>query len=205
MTTNPFPPPCTPAEVIASRSGLYHLLSRLWIREVDEKLLSQLLSSPLCESFTEAGGILPTSQNVSESVEQLAIEYCRLFVGPTGHLPPCQSVWQEGQFQGSMIGSMENFCAAVDYDTSLLGGRNMKDHLGIQLDVMGHILDLLSQPTHQDESQPDLLAFAETFYQTHLTWATKLFAAVSQKTTTDFYRSVVLLTQQFLASEAAPN
>ena len=205
MTTNQFTTLCTPSEAIASRSGLYHLLSRLWIREVDEKLLRQLLSSPLCESFTEAGGILPTSQNVSESVEQLAIEYCRLFVGPTDHLPPYQSVWQEGQFQGSMIGSMENFCAALGYDTSLLGGSIMKDHLGIQLDVMGHILDLVSQRTHEDEFQHSLLVFAQTFYQTHLTWATKLFDAASQKTTTDFYRSVVLLTQHFLASETAAN
>ena len=80
-------------EESAARSGLYRLLGRLWLREMDQDALRELGRPPLCDSFVNAGGVLPTNDDL-EMIEQLAVDYCQLFVGPAGHLPPVQSVWQ---------------------------------------------------------------------------------------------------------------
>lgn len=70
-------------------------------------------------------------------VEQLAIDYCQLFIGPADHLPPFQSVWQSGQFHGSTTASMREFVDPVGYEAT---AGIMLDHPGVQLGIMGHVL-----------------------------------------------------------------
>ena len=43
------------------RSSTYHLLARLWLKEVDRNLLDHLGSPPLRDAFTAAGGCLAAS------------------------------------------------------------------------------------------------------------------------------------------------
>ena len=172
---------------------MYRLLGRFWLREVDRELLRALRSPPLREAFTDAGGVLPAGDD-DGTIEQLAIDYCRLFIGPTGHLPPYQSVWQGGQLQGTTAASMARFIDVVRYDTGRLPRGMMLDHLGVQLDVMGHILSQLT--TGQIEK--DLSALAATFFRTHLTWTADFLNIAPQRATTDFYRSTLALTRVFL-------
>ena len=186
----------------AARSGTYRLLARLWLREVDGELLRKLRSPPLCDSFVEAGGILPVDEDEDWTIEQLAVDYCRLFVGPTGHLPPCQSVWREGQFQGTTTASMERFVQVVHYNHSASTRGIMWDHLGVQLDVMGHILDQFANGQLKPDHQSLLSELATAFFTRHLLWTTELLEAVAQKATTEFYRSTTRLTREFLDSES---
>lgn len=185
----------------AARSGTYRLLARLWLREVDGELLRELRSPRLCDSFVEAGGILPVDEDEDWTIEQLAIDYCRLFVGPTGHLPPYQSVWQEGQFQGTITASMESFVRAVHYDRNASTRGIMWDHLGVQLDVMGHILDQFVTRPPEPGRQGLLSELATAFFTRHLLWATELLEAVAERATTKFYRSTTKLTREFFDSE----
>ncbi len=191
-----------PASQAVARSGTYRLLARLWLREVDRDLVRELRAPPLSHSFVEAGGVLPIGDD-DLAIEQLAIDYCRLFVGPTDHLPPYQSVWQNGQFQGTTIASMETFIDVVGYDVDTLPSGIMRDHLGVQLDVMGHILSQFSTR----ESEPDLhdlrSDLALKFFTAHLRWANELLDAAAQRATSDFYRSTVTLTRGFLDLECA--
>ncbi len=182
----------------AARSGTYRLLARLWLREVDHDLLQALCAPPLRDSFVAAGGTLPAHDD-AETVEQLTHDYCRLFVGPTGHLPPYQSVWQTGQFQGTATSSIKQFIEIVDYDR--LSG-TMLDHLGIELDVMGHILRHLSSFESDSDTLNGVAELANAFFTAHLTWPAELIELAANRATTEFYRSLCTLTRNFLDSEA---
>jgi TorA maturation chaperone TorD len=192
-------------EDAASRSGTYRLLARLWLREVDLDLLQELRQAPLRDSFVAAGGVLPEyERDASDSkttIENLAIAYCRLFVGPANHLPPFQSVWQAGQFQGTATASMREMIDVVGYDVVPLPGGVMLDHLGVQLDVMGNLLEQLSSWPAEAGSCDQVWELADSFYAKHLLWPADLLATAARQAEDDFYRSFIMLTREFLKSE----
>jgi TorA maturation chaperone TorD len=190
----------TAPEEIAARSGMYRLLARLWLREVDRNLLRELCCSPLCNLFTAAGGALP-GRNDESTLEQLAIDYCRLFVGPTDHLPPYQSVWQTGQFHGATAVSMRNFVDVVGYNAQMLPAGMMLDHLGVQLDVMGHILGQVSNWQSEENELDEVMELSNSFFARHLLWPTELLQTSLPRAATDFYRSSIQVTHEFLKSE----
>ncbi len=190
-----------PTEEVAARSGVYRLLARLWLREVDSALLDELNSAPLSHAFADAGGVVSTSDDAT-TIDELAIEYCRLFVGPTDHLPPFQSVWQSGQFQDGTAASMKEFVEIVDYDADALPSGIMLDHLGVQLDVMGHILGVLSTRQAELQTIETLSDLAQTYWLTHVQWPADLLELAGQRVTSGFYRFVISMTRDFLDSES---
>ena len=179
---------------------MYRLLARLWLSEVDENLLQNLLASPLRNSFVAAGGILPATSG-DQTVEQLSIDYCQLFIGPTDHLPPYQSVWQFGQFQGTTTVSMKRFIQIAGYDSEALPSGIILDHLGVQLDVMGHVLDeVVSEPSNS-RAVTTISEIANSYFAIHLRWPAELLAVAERRATTEFYRSVIEMTREFLDCE----
>jgi TorA maturation chaperone TorD len=194
-------------EELTARSGVYRLLARLWLREVDEALWSALRQPPLSEFFTQAGGLPPEAE-----VDELAIDFCQLFLGPTGHLPPYQSVWERGQFQSPATSSMHAFADLIGYEFGSQPHAAMPDHLGVQLDVMASILEVVADAfAAEDATDCDRAAagnridtateVATTFFQRHLAWPEPLFLAAEPRATTGFYRSVIALTREFLHHE----
>ncbi|REK22859.1 MAG: hypothetical protein DWQ42_16235 [Planctomycetota bacterium] len=183
----------------AARSGMYRLLARLWLQEVDAALLAELCRQPLGEAFVAAGGVLPAaSDEVTTVLEPLAVDYCRLFIGPSDHLPPYQSVWQTGQFQGATIPSLEAFIDVIGYDVDRLPSGTMLDHLGVQLDMLGHVLgEVATMPS--DEAWQ----IADAFFYAHLRWPIELLTAAADRADSPFYRAVVEMTRAFLESEVA--
>lgn len=178
---------------LASLASTYRLLARLWIRELDEQFLAFLLVPPLCDVFTAAGGTLP-ADFAPATLEELAVDYCQLFLGPANHLPPFQSVWQHGQFQGESAESMQHYVSVSGCGTSGL----MVDHLGVQLDVMGRLLDFGSESVQHFD---DVFDLATTYFAEHLTWAAPLLELAINRAATDFYRSTIRMTRDFLNSE----
>lgn len=182
-------------EELTGLAGMYRQLARLWLREVDEQLLSHLLEPPLYDVFTAAGGALPDGVD-AVTLEELAVDYCQLLVGPANHLPPYQSVWQRGQFQSEPADSMQRYAAAIGYESDGL----MFDHLGVQLDVMSHLLD--GGPESQQHSEAVFRRAAE-YLAEHLSWATPLLEAANQRATTEFFRATIGMTRDSLQSEMA--
>ncbi len=79
------------------------LLASVFAREPDQPLLDQLIARR--DELTDALGSDPlndlASDNADDTIEALAVEYCRLFIGPKGHLAPVESiVLGEGQLWG---------------------------------------------------------------------------------------------------------
>ena len=176
-------------------AGVYQLLARLWLREVDEQLLADLSRPPLRDVFTAAGGTLPKHVDTA-TLEELAVDFCQLFIGPANHLPPYQSVWQAGQFQSSPTEPMRRYTDWLGYDADGV----MLDHLGVQCDVMSRLLG--SAPLAM-KATGELLRLAGTYFDLHLAWAFPLLESAVQRAETDFYQSTIRLTRDFLTSERA--
>ncbi len=83
-------------------------------REVNTELLSMLAA---CRSsmLTVLGDDPLAGVNVNDldaAVEILAVEYCRLFIGPHGHMPPVESVvLGEGKVWGASTESVSKLTA----------------------------------------------------------------------------------------------
>jgi TorA maturation chaperone TorD len=182
----------------ASSSGVYQLLSRLWLREADSELVQFLRSSPIRPLFVQAGGVVPEDdENV---IDELAIDYCQLFLGPADHLPPYQSVWQTGQFQSQTSAAMQEFIDLVPFELEAQAENVMPDHLGLQLEIMSGILNRIATAGHGTDREV-MMEVARIFFDRHLTWSHQLLRAVVDRAGSDFYRSVARLTDEFLRSE----
>jgi TorA maturation chaperone TorD len=201
VNTTPLPYDATELEAV---SGTYQLLGRLWAREVDVSLYEMLDSTETRELFVAAGGKLPKANDLTSAaevetfLEQLAIEYCELFIGPKKHLPPFQSVWQTGQFQSPAIESMRDFIDVTNFSINENASTLMSDHLAVQLSVMAHLCELMTT-----DQRPELLEIAQHFFARHLTWHAGLVDGVVQRNVSDFYSSVAKITGDFLEQEQA--
>jgi len=177
---------------LEARAGVYELLSRLWLYEVDPELLSELTDGSLAAAWRELGG----PDTGDRHVESLATEYCRLFVGPRGHVAPFQSVWESGQHGGTSVSSMREYLSLLNEPVP--GLEEIPDHFGVQLLLMGTFLRCLSA-----ESCPtELSRLACDFYQEHVQWAGGLLEAALERTTDPFYCFLITATREFLVTES---
>lgn len=176
-------------ETRTSRSGIYELLSRLWLTELSEPQLEQLRTPNVRSAFEAAGGYVPSL----DDLEALAIEYCGLFVGPKHHLPPLQSVWDRGELQSDITTSVREFADALGYP---IPPSAMWDQLGCELGIMGRALQVDGDQRVQEE-------FTHEFFRRHLCWTSRFLSEVEQRSTSEFYRSLANMTQEFLRGEQA--
>ena len=185
-------------EEVSAASSVYRLLSTLFLREVDVALLEQLSGSAVRDPFVNAGGSIPDENGV----EELALDYCQLFLGPSGHLPPFQSVWQSGQYQSHTVSSMRQFIEVARYPISDTPHNTMPDHFGVQLGVMGHVLGQCKpSPVGPVRDVKSIAEFANAFLVRHLLWPEPMLLAAIEKAQSSFYQSVLKLAREFLVSE----
>ena len=174
-------------------SAVYDLLGRLWLEELDLDLLTALASEELKPAIEHLGGSVPDSID-EDTVEELAVDYCQLLIGPQGHVSPLQSVWQNRTLQSESAVSMRKF---FEYLPGFDVEEQMDDHIGIQLQYMGELFERAANAEDRDLVEQ----FAEDFFEKHLKWASPFFAAVAEKAETEFYAGLANLTANFLNLE----
>lgn len=179
------------------RSLVYELLARLWAQEPDG-VLEQISEEPLSSAWRGLGGIVPdfTSDTVRASLEE---EYCRLFIGPSGHLPPIQSVWMSGELDKGVRASLNDFDSVVDFAPPWKF-ITMPDHLGNELWAMAQILRKSVGLSNTDFRIADDLA--RQFFIGHLSWAEPLLNAAIDRERDGFYGTVASITLNFLRDES---
>ena len=163
------------------------LLGRLWLREVDAATLEAMGSPDFCELYQSLGGVVPKSTDAA-TVEELAIAYCELLIGPKGHVSPVQSVWAGNQLQSDTSASMNRFFELVpDYQAQ----SNLADHIGIQLDFAGVLMQT------QEEAADGIL---NLFAQQHLGWTGQFLDRVESRTDSEFYLGLARVTRSMIQS-----
>ena len=185
-----------------SWSGVCGLLGQLWLRELDEPTLRLLNQQPVRDLYLQVGGWLPPplcEPSVDSWLEQLGEDYCRLFVGPRGHRPPVQSVWQQGTFEGQAAESMEQYWQLLGWKPKTIGPSVPADHLGLQWLTLAYGMNLCHLALQKgDPSREELPRLVTAFYRDHVAWGLEPAQWVQERAQTEFYRHLGQVTAGFL-------
>jgi TorA maturation chaperone TorD len=172
-------------QTIAARpehlAAALRLFGGVFEREIDARLLAQMREAgPELRETLGGDPLEGLPADDEEALGTLAAEYCRLFIGPRGHLPPAESVvLGEGRFWGAATEAVVAFYRksgiAVAEDA-----RVVPDHISMELDCLG----LLEESGRGEE--------AALFARAHvLQWLPELARHVERASTLAFYRALV--------------
>lgn len=175
-------------------SSVYALLSQLWQSEIDMPTLKALNEPDMRDAYESMGGILPEAND--QVVEDLAVDYCQLLIGPQNAISPVQSVWEENKFEGRAAVSMRKYFETVP---SFHTDENVVDHLGVQLAFMAELFVQASTAEHP-ETFEDIAAH---FIADHIAWTNSFFERIEARAETGFYKGLAKLSRDFLAFEFA--
>lgn len=180
----------------AQLAEIVKLLGRLWLFEVNQATLESMCGPEFREPYESLGGELPEFVS-PELVEQLAIEYCELLIGPKGHISPVQSVWAEDQYQAAAAASMNRF---FDVLPSYRPQSSLSDHLGVQFDFLSELMRLIKDP-EQGEVVREVI---QCFVDDHLRWSLPLFDKIIAQTPSSFYRGLAIVSANFVKGVLPP-
>ena len=171
------------------RAGLYELYARLLLREVDLEMLSLLHAPEWKNCLNELGINIPPLDE--DSVEMLAVDYCKIFIGPKDFCPPYQSVWEDGHLESDVVASMNEYLAVV----SPVNNQNIKDHAGCQFEMISKIL------RYEAMSEGVTSTLPCAFFQDHIVWTERMFSLGVALAETEFYSDFLASAKVFIASE----
>jgi len=166
------------------------LIGRLWLFEVNQLTLESMCGSEFREAYESLGGELPEAVS-PETVEQLAIEYCELLIGPKEHISPVQSIWSEAQYQAETAASMNRF---FDVLPAYRPQSSLQDHIGVQFDFLSELMRLVRDP-EQGEVVREVI---QCFVDEHLSWSLPMFEKIVSETNSSFYRGLAIVSANFV-------
>ena len=192
-------------------SHLYGLLASLFRAEPTHELLQMLRSPEMTELFADSGYAfgeeLAESGDDDTLLEQLAVEYAALFLGPGGHISPHESVHADptgGNLYGDETVAVKRFVEALELDYAE-DYHGLPDHISVELDLMTSLTGHEARGWEQGDlvRTANALAYQQDFMQDHLMrWVPVFCRSVIETAGMEFYRGVARMTRDFLASEA---
>ena len=127
----------------------------------------------------------------SLTLEQIQIEYTRLFLGPKDHRPPYKSVYTEGTFWGSAADEVNQFMKQHGLKVER-GNSIPPDHAAILFEILEKIL-LSELPTR--------IELYQDFLKKHVMWIFDFLQDTIENSKLQFYKSSFAFTRVFLKEE----
>jgi TorA maturation chaperone TorD len=143
-------------------------------------------------------------------IEDLAVEYTRLFLGPGKHISPHESVQYErddgdwGSLWGASTVEVKKFVESLglkykESDTSI------PDHISVELELMQKIIEKEKQAWSMKKRKDALhyLKIEKMFMEDHLIkWVRQFSAKIINEAEMSFYREMARITAKFMDIEA---
>jgi TorA maturation chaperone TorD len=187
------PAPVDPAE---SRAGLYELLARLTLNEVDETLASLLLTMPaLGDALVASGG--------TSALQALRADYTQAFVM---NLSPYESAYLD---ESGLLNTAQSEAVLREFETfgfepETPRGTAAPDHLGLELALMGQ-LARREAAARRDANRAvvNALRIAQRrFLEQHLlAWGPVFGQALAETASLPFYRALGGLIEELLLED----
>ena len=194
-------------------AGLYGFLANVFATEVSPELLTTLRGPEFRELFTdlEIGlGEEFYGADEAELVDQLAVDFAGLFIGPGHFISPHESVHHVrddgdyGKLWGADTVAVKKFVEATGLSyQSEFGG--MPDHIAAEFELMQKLEARHAQAVEDGEEElaGNLVLIKNRFLVEHLlVWAPGFFDKVMKNAKLPFYREMAGLAKSFLAQEA---
>ena len=200
------------AEMATARANVYGLLANVFREEPSEALLSKLGESEFSGALQALDISLDEvfeSTSRAQLVEDLALEFTRLFIGPGSHISPHESMHREARFGerkslwSAQTVDVKKFMAAAGLktDDSFSG---MPDHFSAEFEFMQRLLWKEAEAWADGERElgTNILAIEKRFYEEHLSqWVANFCDRVIEATSHPFYRQFSEVTKGFLDYE----
>ena len=194
------------------RSNIYGLLATIYGQEITSDLLGQIKAPQFLGALSvlEIEGIDGLMQKPeAELLEDLAVEYTRLFLGPGKHISPHESVHHQredgqwGKLWGASTVEVKKFIEAtgLSYTDDYKG---MPDHISVVFEFMQQLI-LAEEQAWMDEDAGKAASCRKVekkFIEEHLIrWVPAFCEMVIQEAELPFYQAVAALTRSFIEFE----
>jgi TorA maturation chaperone TorD len=143
-----------------------------------------------------------------ELIEDLAVEYTRLFLGPGRHISPHESIHHErgdgkwGELWGADTVAVKKFIetSGLEYKS---GYNGMPDHISVELEFMQEAAKREAQAREADDNDGALycLRMEKKFISEHLKWISVFCDKVISEAEMAFYREMAKITKNFMEFE----
>jgi len=205
----------TYADTAKQRSNIYNFLSLIYAKEPEKELLDEIITPDFLNILSELGiefgdNVLTTPSE--ELLEDLTIEYTRLFLGPGPHISPHESVYVGGcRDKDQKIGSLwgDATVEVKDMIEDLGYGyreeyHGIPDHLAVELELMGNLTarehDMLAEQNLQEGVK--CLLQEKQFLNEHLSrWISEFCGQVMENADHVFYREIARLTRDYILTD----
>ncbi len=196
------------------RSNVYGLLATVYRQEVTLELLHQIKDSQFLGVLSGLEIQLGDDffkKPEEELLEEMAVEYTRLFLGPGKHVSPHESVHLQrddagqGQLWGESTVEVKKFIesAGLDYTSEYKG---LPDHISVELEFMQQVTLREEQAWGENDKDGALycLKIEKKFVEEHLVrWIPIFCDKVIREAELPFYREMATLTKNFMEFEKA--
>jgi TorA maturation chaperone TorD len=195
-----------------ARATLYGILARVFYREMTPEYAKELDGIGFLEMLAEASpGVTVNDLQLSDSESQ-AVEFTRLFAGPSSHLPPYASVYRKddnraGELWGSTTGEVSRFMTHLGLEMAKSG--SIPDHISVLFEVMERVIRAKIEAANGSQDETKRKQRCETagsierkFFGGYIQpWVQEFLRRVEQAKPSLFYASVVKFARTFLAEE----
>lgn len=188
--------------------NLYGFLASLYRAEITQQQLHALRQPEMAAMLTAAGIDLQGdfwTQPDEQLLEELAVEFTALFLGPGGHISPHESVQIEehGVYWGDATTEVRRFITetGIEYDSDYKG---IPDHISVELEFLGELSrrESLAWGRGDTAAAGNCLAYQRDFLDEHLgQWVEKFCTQVVETAELSLYRDVAQVTAEFVRSE----
>jgi TorA maturation chaperone TorD len=190
------------------RSNIYGFLSSMFREEITAERL-QLIKGPFIKKvLTEMGWQYDifSQKNQEKLLEDLAVEYARLFLGPDKHISPHESVHHQrddgdwGTHWGASTVDVKKFIesAGLEYKQEYSG---MPDHISAELDFMAEAAGREAQAIEEKDWEGALYCqkIEKKFIYEHLLkWIPTFCDKIISQAEISFYGDLADVTKKFI-------
>ena len=199
--------------VARQRGNIYGLLAAVYRQEITSELLQQIKDPGFLGVCSDLGLELPGEffeRPEDALLEDLAVEYAGLFIGPGGHISPHESVHHErldqseGQLWGESTVNVKKFIewTGLQYTPEYTG---LPDHISVELEFMETVIRQEEQSWEKGDREGiiNCLKMEKRFIEEHLIrWIPAFCEKVLSEAELPFYREMAALTKNFIEFEA---
>jgi TorA maturation chaperone TorD len=199
------------AEGARMRSNIYGFLSSLFREEITAERLRQIKDPAIKEILSEMGiqYEIFSKKDQDQLLEDLAVEYARLFLGPDKHISPHESVHHQrddgdwGTHWGGSTVDVKKFIetAGLEYKQEYSG---MPDHISVELDFMKEAAGREAQAIEEKDWEGALYCqkMEKKFIYEHLIkWIPSFCDKIISQAEISFYGDLADVTKSFVTLE----
>ena len=188
-----------------NRSYYYGFLSTVYLQEPTREFIKSLRESNLLDILNKSD--LRVDRAINNDVRDnhlnnLALEYTRLFIGPGKHIVPYESVYRDNEnaLWSETTVEVKDFIesSGLKYSSNR---SDLPDHIGVELEFMQRLTCHEKEAWARDDKETAIrcLEYEKRFIDEHLSqWVPIFCDKVKKETRTAFYREMAELTRQFI-------